>query len=218
MTPTRNGLVQPIVVGPAGGHLEIIEAVMRASVTAYLDRDLEDPAWAEWLTGSFTKTVRAVNATRIAAIAELPGAVTVTVGDATAVAFAPSSYDDLPPMVARARVAGLDRDRSGTEHPLAGFSVLVNDSLAMTTGKAAAQAAHALMVRALTGEWGATQIAEAKPVPVTVGLFDVFAAVAPGQVIHDAGWTEIPAGSATALAVEIDPGDTGPLLPPVPSG
>jgi peptidyl-tRNA hydrolase len=217
--PGGDAFVQAIVVGPGGTHLEVIDAVMRASVTSYLDRDLEDPAWHEWLAGSFTKTVRATNASKLDALRALAGTTTVTVGDATAVAWAPMRRDDLPRLVARARVSGLDRARPGPEQipHLAGHSVLVNDTVPMSTGKAAAQAAHALMVRSLSGEWGATHVAQAKVVPVSQSLFDVFAGAAPDGVIRDAGWTEIPAGTATALAVEIDPGTPGRLLPPDPS-
>ena len=197
-------LVQPIVVGPAGGHFEIIEAVMRASATAYLERD-DDPAWAQWLAGSFTKTVRFTNATRLGALAEGPGSTVVTVGDATAVAFAPMRPSQMPKRIARARVSGLDRPRPDTNPPLAGYSVLVNDSLDMTTGKSAAQAAHAVMVQVLSGVWDAEAVAAARAVPVSHGLLDVFAHLAPEDVIHDAGWTEIPSGSTTALALHIEP-------------
>lgn len=217
--PGGDALVQAIVVGPGGSHLEVVDAVMRASVGAYLNRDVGNPAWDDWLAGSFTKTVRSTNARKLAELAAMPDTTVVTVGDATAVAFAPMRRDDLPRPVARARVSGLERERPTREQipPIEGHNVFINDSLPMSTGKTAAQAAHALMVRALNGQWSPTHIEAARVVPISHGLFEVFASTSPEAVIRDAGWTEVAPGSATAIAADVDSRDPSSTRPTPPT-
>jgi peptidyl-tRNA hydrolase len=199
----RSGLVQPIVVGPGGGHLEIIDAVMRASVQALLDGH-DDDIWSTWMSSAFTKTVRRVNQTAIEAM-EQRGAAAATREGALAVAFEPMPGNGLPKDIARARVAGLERDRPPVPALGPGLWVWINGGLAMSTGKAAAQAAHALMVWALAQPYPVTipagiRVAEVEPSIFALGCRHP--AVTDG-VIHDAGHTEIAAGSATAVVVDV---------------
>ena len=50
-------LVQSIVLLRSGSHEDAVRCVAEASLRAYVSApDL--PEWAEWLAGSFTKTVR----------------------------------------------------------------------------------------------------------------------------------------------------------------
>lgn len=110
--------------------------------------------------------------------------------------------------IARLQVSGTDLEPGETSDPDAKSPVLVlNSSLRMTTGEAAAQAAHALMAYYLgVGEdgkaaWaaggGAFQLLEADA--------DRFARLGAwafeGTLIRDNGLTEIAPGSATALVL-----------------
>jgi peptidyl-tRNA hydrolase len=100
---------------------------------------------------------------------------------------------------------------AGEESPLRHSPVLVlNGSLGMTTGKASAQAAHALMAywlkldRATERAWAASG-SPFSIIEMDHGRFAGDAKVAvKGTVIRDNGLTEIAPGSATALVLKSD--------------
>jgi len=201
MTDRRTELVQAIVVGPDGTHLEVVDAAMRASSLALLNRS-DDALWLRWLSGSFTKTVRRVNATQLENLAA-DGTAFVGPNGIAAVAFAPMVLADLPRPVARARVSGLERDRTPQPPLGSGLWVWLNGDLMMSTGKSAAQAAHALMTwtlmqRDLPTELPPVQVAEVDPATFAAGQRDTRY-----PVITDAGRTEIAPGSPTAVIVEV---------------
>ncbi|MCI4659680.1 peptidyl-tRNA hydrolase [Cryobacterium zhongshanensis] len=142
-------LVQTIVVKPST-HFDTIAAAALASGVAMAQGDLESEPWASWLSGSFTKSVRRVKRPveleRIRALG-LPRA-EVTVGDAVGIAFAPALYEDSPREISRLQVSGLDLAHNdvvrfrmpGAFNP----HIEINADASMTTGKTAAQVAHAL--------------------------------------------------------------------------
>lgn len=206
MSSPDRGLVQPILVGPDSTHLETISAVMVAS-TVYLMEHRYDPAVVEWLASGFTKSVRQVNATKFAALLdpETPDPAPCTFDHSRAAAFSPMRYDDFPPLLHRARVSGLDRERVPFKpaRPAIGI-VFLNADLEMSTGKSAAQAAHALNVWALDRNQHATvsDVMAHKIREVDTELFDLACQTNPSGVIHDAGHTEIVAGSATAVRLD----------------
>lgn len=206
MSAPDRGLVQPILVGPTGSHLEVIEAVMISS-TLHLIEHHHDPSVVKWLDNGFTKSVRHVNATKLSSLLDPsadPSPCVFQVGAACAASFTPMAYDDFPPLLRRARVSGLERERR--DMPRQGRMegvVFLNAELGMTTGKAAAQAAHALNVWAL----GQRNINDHDVLSncvreVDAELFDLACGQNPQGVIHDAGHTEIEAGSATAVWVD----------------
>ena len=82
--------------------------------------------------------------------------------------------------------------------------IALNDSLGMSTGKAAAQAAHALFAWVLEGEPRDVDQWRGDGCGLSVerlgaAEFRRQAREANGPVIHDAGRTEITPGSATAF-------------------
>lgn len=141
-------LVQTIVVKPST-HFDTIAAAALASGLAMAHADLGSDPWHTWFSGSFTKSVR--RAKRPAdlervRLLELPST-EITVGDAFGIAFMPARYEDSPPALSRLQVSGLelvheaDRfHRPGAVTP----HIEINLDAAMTTGKTAAQVAHAL--------------------------------------------------------------------------
>lgn len=149
--------VQAIAVTP-GTHLETIAAVAIASaVSASTPHPEHVGEWAAWFDGAFTKTVR--RATKPAQIAKLEADLLVQaehqIGSAKAYAYAPMSYDVFPKHLRQLQVSGLDVDRDtdrtpeyfatesvpqATHAPL----VLISRDISMSTGKTAAQVAHAL--------------------------------------------------------------------------
>lgn len=199
-------LVQAILVSTAGGHEDTVVAAACASVGAWLS-SREDPRWATWLSGPFAKTVRRVKPARLASVAAAYGLDVVEFGSAAAVAFAPARYDEFAREVAQAQVSGTDFARAGSwSAPAApdAVTLLLNPDLApaMSTGKTAAQAAHALMAH-LLGSPSPDPVPPqrlAVVVPASMAAFDQAAAAA-RVVIADSGRTEIEPGSVTFVVV-----------------
>lgn len=200
-------LVQPIVLlvdreEPAAEDLGIAAAAL-ASAQALL-ADPENPQWRPWAAGAFAKSVRRADAKTFAKVLrQFPEHVLVEIGAAQAAAFSPMPADDLPKLLAKLQVSGTQLPPGGPQ-TVQSLQIVMNHSLGMSTGKSAAQAAHALFA------W----VIEAKPVSVQawaeagfpVGVtrldgkdFRKAAKKAKALVIHDAGRTEIDPGSATAF-------------------
>lgn len=206
-------LVQPVLVTRSGTHGDTIIAAATASLLAFVTPVMAggdlSPSWSEWLSGRFTKTVRKVrrdtDIDRAAEWATQNGVQshTVTVGSSVAIAFEPMRYADFPPVLAKARVDGLDLPpglrRTPTVRPA--FTVELLDHL--TTGKGAAQCAHATWMWALPLLEGAPEhVAEwaAQGAPFTVQYVPAVNASDPrySHVVTDAGLTEVNPGTTTA--------------------
>lgn len=202
-------LVQPIILlvdreEPADeGHG--IAAAALASVQAYL-RDPENPDWGVWADGAFAKSVRRADAKMFAKVlAAFPEHVLATVGPASAAGLPPMPADALPKLLAKLQVSGtqLPPGEPMAAQPL---SIVLNDALGMSTGKAAAQAAHALFAWLLDAGDPAVDAWAAAGFPVGVVYagsreFRKGRRKAAGPVIQDAGRTEIEPGSTTAYVV-----------------
>lgn len=227
--------VQPIIIDKASSHEDAVSAAAKASVLVRLQDHTGSPFPVEnyehWLDGPFTKTVRRASAAQISGLIQfwakennVPYAV-VEDGSAVAVAFPPMRYEDMPKQIAKFQVHGTDFARDepvpGETEPI--VRVLVNDDL--TTGKAAAAAAHALWAWMLPlahsedptfvtfiDKW----IAAGCPFGcnfVVEGFIDDLVEMADaGRVvpIRDAGLTEVDPGTITAVALcpfGVSPGD-----------
>lgn len=209
--PASN-LVQPIAVVP-GTHFETIAAVAIASNLAAAHADLDAEPWKAWLSRAFTKTVRRISKHADArSLADLsaadPASRSFTVGGATAYAFAPMAYDDFPKRLRQLRVAGLDLERNGEGFIMTPVGHLVRPDMVvshdvqMTTGKAAAQVAHALMVWLIelrTNGHAAFLAWRAEPTLAlrVADLDEIPASKAHSITIVDSGLTEIAPKTAT---------------------
>lgn len=197
--------IQPIVLlvdreEPAP-ELDGILAVAIASVAAYrhdIDRGPDMGPWNEWLVGAFAKTVRRADRKSFSRVRDEFEGTQVSVGTAEALAFAPLRAHDMPKQLAKLQVSGTKLP-AGIPSPATGGgpSILLNSDLGMSTGKAAAQAAHALFAwHLLSG--GETSAATVRY--VTRDEIDAARAAHPAAVaIEDAGRTEIAPGSLTAV-------------------
>jgi hypothetical protein len=118
-------------------------------------------------------------------------------------AFNPMAYTDFPAVVRKAQVQGVDylrRNKSVSPFkpcPEPYIDILINPNVEMTTGKTAAQAAHALL------GYVVKHCPDKSPGTLLVGVhwpsdFDDIEGLIE---IHDAGFTEIPAGTLTAKIV-----------------
>ncbi|MDN3481817.1 peptidyl-tRNA hydrolase [Arthrobacter sp. APC 3897] len=210
--------VQPIVLlvdkeEPAA-HLDAVAAAAVASVSAYARRT-EDDAWDNWVYGRFTKSVRRAGPKVFEKMAASAPSGTVAVGRAKAVAFEPVSYEEMPKKLRALQVSGThlpdgDPVACSPGTPL----IIVNADLEMSTGKAGAQAAHALMAwyLALSAEertaWYDDGAGRAGVRLAAGAEFEALAkAPGAGPLIVDAGMTEIAPNTATAFVAAADGND-----------
>ena len=201
--------VQPIVLlvdkeDPAA-HLDAVAAAAAASVSAYARRT-GDEAWDNWVYGRFTKSVRRAGPKMFEKMAASAPSGTVVVGRAKAVAFEPVSYEEMPRKLRALQVSGTQLP-DGEPAPRAPGAplIVVNADLEMSTGKAGAQAAHALMAwyLALSAEQRTAWYDGGGRAGVRLAEGAEFEALAKvpgaGPLIVDAGMTEIAPDTATAF-------------------
>lgn len=202
-------LVQAIAVRRSGSHEEVVTAVARASVLAYVASP-ERPEWESWLAGPFTKTVRRGTNAQVTAVAAR-AASEVSVGGALAHGFVPASYEEMDPALRKMQVGSFERERTGCwPEGDAGPLLAVSPDVPMTTGKAAAQVAHGLFGWYLTLEdpERAAWVAQGAPFRVVGPDQRRFRDLVSQAIvrIEDAGFTEVPSGSLTVVVTN------GPLV------
>lgn len=218
--------VQPIVVSKNSTHEEAVEAVARASVAVWSEQATEtfpNDNYVQWLDGPFTKTVRRASMNEIARLldyaedGQVPHvAISTADGKGTALAFPPMRYSEMPKLISKLQVHGTDFERATNrrpliernENPAAPVAIWVDESL--TTGKAAAAAAHALWAWLLPlahtcAFVDALDVWEAAGRPIVLHFVDAkfLAAVATTTNAHpiiDAGLTEVDPNTLTAVA------------------
>mgnify|MGYP005983303769 CR=1 FL=1 len=206
-------MIQPIAVlkDPAdpAGHEETCLAAALASAAA-ITAFPEDEHWEPWYVSGQGKSTRRGKPKDLRAV-EAQGAVVVHVGRAVAAAQAPTTYP-LTGRMKQLQVAGTELEHTGeaVQHSVPapeGVPVLhlgVDTSLDMSTGKAAAQSAHAAF------EWAVRLTPEAREAWMQAGQPSVLTPLDARAMrktrkqatvqIRDAGHTEIAPGSRTALA------------------
>lgn len=213
--------VQPLIALKTGAHEETVRLGAIASVAAYHrphQRPQDVQAYEEWLSGPFTKSVRRAalkDLLKVQEWAEEEG-IAWTAADhekSTVVALPPMKYEDLPKVVSRLQVTGTDFHRYGPSEyspedvvrsspSFVELSVLEN----LTTGKATAQAAHALWKWMLEASEAEVKPWAAEGFPALVHFRDnrelqKLAATERYLSIHDNGLTEVSPKTLTALAL-----------------
>lgn len=202
-------LVQPILVTLDDSHERIVTTAARASLLA-CKAPTEEP-WATWLSGRFTKSVRRVKEKDLAKVEALalPHA-SLTGGNMRAVAFQPLAYDDFPRPLRSAQVQGTDapREAENADAALVDFMLdhhsplyLVNDSLHMSTGKTAAQVAHAYWMAWLSqSERSPSEFPHPATMWVDASVFDKYKSRAK-HVVTDSGLTELSGPTDTVIVL-----------------
>ncbi|MGH8889210.1 MAG: hypothetical protein ACRDV3_05530 [Acidothermaceae bacterium] len=193
----------------------VAEAVAIAVV-----RLLDDPRsgdggeWADdvgrWLDGRIRKVARRARGARWDAACLVPG-VTVEHHGATARALVPTPTDAVPPEIGKLQVAGLELAEGAASPERAGaLSVALTPHVAMSALKAAVQVAHAAQLardalalapvaRSGLDRWrdAGFDVRLVRPNAAQWARFAESAKV----VVRDAGYTEIPPGTRTTLAL-----------------
>jgi len=177
-----------------------IAAAANAAAAAF-DASREDPVWQAWFDEAMAKSVRRADVKTFRKLqSQFAGTVTTSVGFGEALAFPPMPNDALPKQLSRLQVSGTTLPRLDAVPATEGgtVEVLLNADLDMSTGKAAAQAAHAFVL------WTAAQNFERRSPHVRFVPAATLASAAASRddavVIEDAGRTEIAPGSLTAVA------------------
>lgn len=202
-------LVQPIILlvdreEPASEQHGIAASAL-ASAQAFL-RDPANPDWQQWAAGAFAKSVRRADAKMFAKVlTAFPDHVLSVVGEASAVGLPPMPAAALPKLLAKLQVSGTQLP-AGPPLPPQPLTIVLNASLDMSTGKAAAQAAHALLAWVLDSK--VATVADWASSGFPVGIVELpakefrkGARKSSGPVIQDAGRTEIEPGSTTAYVI-----------------
>lgn len=171
---------------------------------------LDDPGeWADELhawqaTGKIRKVVRRARGSEWRRAIALPGR-TIEHRTAEVRVHPPVPLDDWPRDLARLQVSGTELTDTGELPPAEPPILWANPKLAMSAGKAMAQAGHAAQLAwwasdaAERADWRANGLAVSVRTAVDQDGFD--AKVGAGlPVVRDAGFTEIEPGSCTFVA------------------
>lgn len=207
----------PIVVRVEKGAEPDATAVAEAVAIAVV-RLLDDPRsgdggeWADdvgrWLDGRIRKVARRARGSRWEAACALPG-VTVEHRGAIARAFVPTATDAVPPEIGKLQVSGLELPEGAASPERAdALAIALTPHVTMSPLKAAVQVAHAAQLArdelAIAGSsgldrWRDTGL-DVRLIRADAAQWARFAGSA-RVVVRDAGYTEIPPGTRTTLAL-----------------
>ena len=206
-------LVQPIVVTKNSSHWATVEAAARASLgVAFASEEAAQRALKKWLSGPFTKTVRRATPAQLESLREWAageGIASASVGvrDSQALALQPLAYDAFPKQLRKLQVSGTDFPREeGGPGAATGGGLTLALLGELTTGKAAAQAAHAywkwfLMEtpeKRLEVDWSSQPL---ELLSCSAGELAHWAQL--GYPIQDNGLTEVDPQTLTAVALPV---------------
>ena len=204
-------LVQPIVVAKIGTHLDTITAAAMSSVMSQIRNQEKQNIWREWLGGVFTKSVRRAGVNdfdKIISWCEDNDVIPAefSIGESRALALPPMTYNNYPRIVRKLQVSGTDFPRTDYDvnKDLVGTDLTIYLDESLTTGKAAAQAAHAMWIgtlrlRLIRAETTAQYSVKTKLVKAS-DLPDL-AKESNARCVVDSGLTEVAPNTLTAVVM-----------------
>ncbi len=186
------------------------DALEAAAVAVLTMLTTDEPDWVDavrtWDGNRIRKVVRRARGAEWRRAAALPG-LTVTRGSAEVRVYPPIPVDAWPPELARLQVGGTELDDPGQPAPAEANVplILVSPEVEMSAGKAMAQVGHAAQLgwrslrRRRRNGWRDAGF----PLAVRTASPRQWRAALDGgaAVVHDAGFTEVAPGSATAAFV-----------------
>lgn len=198
--------VLPIIVRlernePVPSHEEVLHAVAYGMASFFDDARTAPGGWwhnqtLKWLEGRIRKVVRRARGSEWEAVKAMEN-VYVKKGNAEIVILPPHPVDETPAQVKKLQVSGLELahdDLYVKEEK--GLMISVNPALGMSTGKIAAQVGHAVQLAIFNSPKEKVRSWRENNFRINFcgwSDYDHWTAV-----IHDAGFTEIPAGSETS--------------------
>ena len=199
---------------------DALVAAAQAAAAVCLDpRAGEESAWrdalAQWYGHRIRKIARRARGAAWENVQTLPGCTfrsSATGPVAEARAFIPSAVGEVPHAISKLQIKGTDLPHDDLPAPNVGDIemssvpvILVDDSLAMTAGKAAAQVGHGSMLLAaqMNEAWAVRWALDGFPLAVREVPRELIRATAalPASVpVRDSGFTEVAPGSVTVVA------------------
>jgi peptidyl-tRNA hydrolase len=194
-------------------HNAVCEAAAMAVVRLLTDLRATEGEWHDsvhrWESGQIRKVTRRARGARWQAVQELPG-LTVDHAGAQVRAFVPGPVTEVPPELAKLQVAGLDLTDEDQCHgsscvadPDRPYAVIaLNPDVMMSTGKAAAQSGHAahLLLRQMGRVQGGAWASAGLVVHLAHGVPWRDCVQRAVVAVRDAGYTEVPPGTMTAVS------------------
>lgn len=184
-------------------HEEIIMATAKGMVSFFeSEKTCKGGAWNDnvtsWLNGRIRKIARRARGSEWEAVRNMDG-IYASYGNAEVVILPPHPVDAVPNEVKKLQVAGLDliRNNSLVVGDTCGhLQFAVNPEIEMSTGKTLAQVGHAVQLTIFNSDKKTLNSWRENNMPFSITSWDTFGE---GSVaVHDAGFTEVEAGSLTA--------------------
>ncbi len=168
-----------------------------------------DDAVKRWMEGRIRKILRRAKNSAWNALAELPHE-TYTVGGVEIRVFDPSSMDEIPRAISKCQVSHLTtlpekEAKVGPKDAL--LDIYTNRSLNMSPAKAAVAAGHVAQLMGMKlspADYEKWRQAGFTVRTSSLGDLGEFEATAASVAVHDAGLTEVPSGSITAIGIWSD--------------
>jgi peptidyl-tRNA hydrolase len=189
-------------------HSAACAAAATAVVRLLTDPETTGGEWREpvlrWESGRIRKVARRARGVRWEVVQDLPG-VTVDHAGARARAFVPGPVTQVPPELAKLQVAGLDLadDEEPKPPPSSPYAAIaLNPHVTMSTGKAAAQSGHAahLLLRQAAEPARRAWLDGGLAVHLVRDVAWEECVARAAVAVRDAGFTEVPPGTMTAIA------------------
>lgn len=174
------------------------------AITKLFDSEIvmPDGEWNEsftkWLNGRIRKVSRRARGSEWEAVKSLPHIYT-SYGKAEIIILKPHPNFEPPAEIKKLQISGIElakENRTGNSNNILGLKFTVNPEINMSTGKTLAQVGHAVQLAIFNSTPETVELWVEQKTPINHCGWNEYTSWT--AEIHDAGFTEIPAGSLTA--------------------